>query len=46
MKFYLEKYFEISTIHGFFYISKKFHIVERQVLGLMFGTCMQVGVLA
>ncbi|KAG5673242.1 hypothetical protein PVAND_003305 [Polypedilum vanderplanki] len=29
MKFELEKYFESSTIHGFKYLSKKFHWIER-----------------
>ncbi|CAG9812250.1 unnamed protein product [Chironomus riparius] len=29
MKLDLQKYFEISTVHGLAYISKRFHIVER-----------------
>ncbi|KAG5667483.1 hypothetical protein PVAND_015463 [Polypedilum vanderplanki] len=29
MKFVIEKYFESSTIHGFKYLSKKFHWIER-----------------
>lgn len=31
MKFDFEKYFESSTIHGFKYLSKKFHWIERFV---------------
>lgn len=29
MKFELEKYLEISSIHGLQYLSKKYHIVKR-----------------
>ncbi|CAG9808827.1 unnamed protein product [Chironomus riparius] len=29
MKFDVQKYFKISTIHGFCYISRQYHIVER-----------------
>jgi hypothetical protein len=32
MKFDVQKYLEISTIDGFYYISKRFHIIERFVL--------------